>query len=92
MIIPINENWRLRSDRHQWIVEQRMVPSDKAKQKAPYWVGEAYYSTIESAAVGLYELRLRLSDAEGIREATEAAKALSKELQDALSPHVRLVA
>lgn len=92
MIIPINENWRLRSDKRNYIVEQRFTPGEDAKKKEPYWLAEGYYQTIESACMGCYELRLRLSKAEGLGEAMAEAKRLSKELSNALQPYIRLEA
>lgn len=90
MIIPISDDWRIRSDRHQWILEQRQI-SDGAKHKGrEYWTQEAFYSTIESAAYGCFELRLRLSKADGLYEAVKTAKSLCQELQTALEPSLRL--
>lgn len=93
MIIPINENWRLRSDKRNYIVEQRFTPKKEgAKNPEPYWSAEGYYQSIESACMGCYELRLRLSKAEGLGEAIAEAKRLSKELSNALQPYIRLEA
>lgn len=88
MILPVGQNYRIRSDKRNWNVERRQVHKRSGEE---YWTTEGHYQSPESAAVGLYELQIRLSEAEGWREATEAANSIAQELQEALSPHVRLL-
>jgi hypothetical protein len=90
MILPITDDWRINSDRHQWIIEQRHVSEGDKHKGKEYWQPKGYYTSIEAAIFELHQLRLRLSNVDGVVEATNGAKRLAQEIQDALSPKFKL--
>lgn len=90
MIIPINADWRIASDRHCWAVEQRRVAQSGKNAGQESWTATGYYPSLGAAVRGAGELMLRLDGAEGLREAIAAIERVSGELSDALRPVVRL--
>jgi hypothetical protein len=50
------------------------------------WVGQSFYTTLESAVNNLAQLTVRLSDATSLVEALEVLGKVTEELTQALSP------
>lgn len=91
MIIPIDETYRIASDSSQWMVQERKVStSKKTGETTERWVAVLYYSNLENVIQGLFNLRLKISDAEGLVEATDYAKSLCNELSRALAPVIKV--
>ena len=84
MIIPIDDDWRIRSDRDNWMLEERHESKKSDAKRKEYWTVEGYYGSIEQAALACYELRLRLSNVEGVVEAKKEASRLCQALTDCL--------
>ena len=57
MIIRINEDWRIRSDPHQWAVQRRLPWADGDK-----WQGESWHTTLDHAVVWLGRRRIQVMD------------------------------
>ncbi len=64
MIIPINDKYRIATDRYQWKIEE--VRRRKGK---PEWNPILFYATFDRALKDLGELMVRQSDAETLAEA-----------------------
>ena len=90
MIIPIDKDWRITSDEHQWIVQARKEYTKKGGGQYYRWENKLYYSSLEGCVNGLYQLRLRLSGAEGMEECIEAAKNICNGLSRALEPVIKV--
>lgn len=62
MIININDEWRLRSDPQQWIVERKRAkeraPACRSSNLAPRWAPVAYWGEIGSALLWLTRKRI----------------------------------
>ena len=81
MILPINDLYRIASDKHQWIIQKR-----RKKKDQDIWESVSFYPTLEAAINSLRESLVRGSDAEGLSEALAAVKNVTTTLSHALTP------
>ena len=84
MIIPINEKYRINSDKYQWILQ---TPCKVSPKTPSGWKHEQYYTTLQQLMDSLPERLLRESNAEGIVEGLVEVKRIAAELAVALSPN-----
>ena len=84
MMILIDDKHRITSDRYQWVL-QEYKPYQSKGETVENWVAVAYFTRLEHLVTALFDLKLRLSDVEGIAEATQEAKRIAKVLTIALS-------
>ena len=82
-IIPINEEFRLTADKHQWIIQQ--VRTRKGKTD---WESQWYFSSIQGALNHLGEVMVRVSGAQTLAEALEAVENVTTTLSQALTPKI----
>lgn len=85
MIIPVDKKYRISSDRYQWILQEYQPHQNKEGKTVDNWSNIGHYSKLEHVINACFDLKLRLSDAEGIAEAAIVAKNAAKSLQVALS-------
>ena len=83
MIIPINEKYRITSDKYQWILQ---IPCKASPKKPSGWKHDQYYTTLQQLFDALPDRMLRESGAEGIVEGLVEVKRIVAELAVALSP------
>ena len=81
MILPINDLYRIASDKHQWIIQKH-----RKKKDQDIWESVSFYPTLLSAINSLGESMVRGSDAEGRSEALVAIKNVTTTLSHALTP------
>ena len=64
MIIDINEQWRIGSDRYQWILyRHKRTGTCKASGEPIYsWVAYTYHPTLKDTLQGFYDAVTRTSD------------------------------
>jgi len=86
MIIPINDRYRIASDKHAWMIQEAIPRKDKAGNPVIEWRAFLWYSDIQKAVNGLAERMIRTSEAEGIAEAMEEVKTVCAALSKALKP------
>jgi len=79
MIIHINQQFRIASDRYQWKIEERRVRKGKLE-----WRSIRYYTRFESALSDLGEMLVRLSKAETFADALSDIKDVATTLSRAL--------
>ena len=82
-IIPINEEFRLTADKHQWIIQQ--VRTRKGKTD---WESQWYFSSIQGALSHLGEVMVRVSGAQTLAEALKAVENVTTTLSQALTPKI----
>ena len=82
-IIPINEEFRLTADKHQWIIQQ--VRTRKGKTD---WESQWYFSSIQGALNHLGEVMVRVSGAQTLAEALKAVENVTTTLSQALTPKI----
>ena len=87
MILPINDETRIISDRRQWIVQRRRKRIRNAKTILE-WRGELFFSTLEAAVKGFGERLLKESKATCPTGALADVKRIAEALSQALPRRV----
>jgi len=90
MIIPIDADYRISSDRYQWILQERREFKKGTEEEYARWENLAFYPRLEGIVEHLFDLKLRLSKTEGLEECIAEAKNLSAALQRALACTVKV--
>lgn len=81
MILPINDKYRISSDRHGWAIQEF-----RPKKSGDEWRPVLYYSDIGKATTGLANLALRTSDAMTLADALAEVESIARQLTRALAP------
>ena len=68
MILPVDDEFRIASDKNQWIIQKAGKRKRNGKEVTE-WCSESYYPTFESAVGELAQRMVRESDAVGFAEA-----------------------
>jgi hypothetical protein len=82
MIIPIDEKYRLKSDKDQWMI-QKFRPSKKDPDE---WRSFKYFHYPQEAVNALLQLQIRASDAQTLADALIDVEKLTTQLVVALTP------
>ena len=86
-VIPINDQYRITSDRYQWMIQEKRNRSGKDEE----WQSTSYFPTLERAVKELGEQMVRLSGAESIEELIKARENVTTTLSRALPPQIEVV-
>ena len=86
-VILINDQYRITSDRYQWMIQEKRNRTGKDDE----WEPKSYFSTLESAVKELGEQMVRLSGAESIEELIKATENVATTLSRALPPQIEVV-
>ena len=86
MIIPIDNDHRLASDRHQWIVQERTVTKTGPNKGEERWKNISYWATPQGAVNGMVKLKIRLHDSETLTDALEFITNTLNQVSQALTP------
>ncbi len=84
MILPINDDIRIVSDRNQWTIQRSRKRSVNDKPDK-VWEAQGYYPTLPSAIKAVGERLVRDSDAVGFTEALAEIERIGTELSRALT-------
>jgi hypothetical protein len=82
MIIPIDEKYRLKSDKDQWMI-QKFRPT---KRDPDEWTSFKYFHYPQEAVNALLHLQIRASDAQTLADALVDVEKLTTQLVVALTP------
>ena len=80
MIIPINERYRIQSDRYQWIIVKSRFRNGKKE-----WQPESFYRSFDHALRSLEELMVRESKAQTLTDALTHVDHVATTLSQALT-------
>ena len=83
MKIPINTQFRIKSDRYQWMIQER-----RTRKGREVWESKLFFGTFQLAYKGLGELMVRLSDADTLADALEDVENVATTLSQALTPQL----
>jgi len=89
MILPVNDQYRIISDRRQWIVQRRRKRTCNAEATME-WRGELFFTTLEGAVKGFGERLLRESKATCPTEALADIKRVAEALSQALPRRIEV--
>jgi hypothetical protein len=84
MILSLNDNFRIVSDRYQWTIQRSRKRTVNGKPDQT-WEAQSYYPTLPSAIRALGERLVRDSDAVGFTEALAEVERIATELSQALT-------
>ena len=84
MIIPIDHETRITSDRHHWIL-QRARRRRRNGEWCQDWRSESYYPSLPLALAALGEAWVRCSEAEGLCNAIQEYENAATRLAEALT-------
>ena len=81
MMIPINDQLRIKSDSRQWMIERKRTRKGKES-----WEARLYFGTLEACIKDLGELMVRTSKANTLVDALKAVENVTTALCQALTP------
>ena len=80
MLIPINDQFRIKSDSMQWMIQTRRSRSGK-----PSWESKLFFPTLQGAINELGELMVRESKAQTLVDALVVVENVTTALSQALT-------
>lgn len=89
MILPINDEYRISSDRYQWII-QKSRQRKRNGELVTEWRSESFFSKFEGAIQELGERMVRESEAVGLTRALEDVERVVTTLCQALPAHIQV--
>lgn len=87
LILPFNDEYRIASDRYQWII-QKSHQRKRNGELVTEWESQSFFPTYEGAVEELGERMVRESDAVGFAEALVAVENVVTTLSQALPTHI----
>jgi len=95
--LQITEDYRIRTDSRNWILERRKDPEKAPIKKAQEgsdreikWKPWGFYPSLSGAITGLYSLQIKLSDAESLEDLQEESRRILKEIGDGLGVEYKI--
>ena len=83
MMIPINDQLRIKSDSRQWMIERKRIRKGKES-----WEARLYFGTLEACIKDLGELMVRTSKANTLADALKDVENVTATLSQALTPQL----
>ena len=80
MLIPINDQFRIKSDSMQWMIQTR-----RSRNGKPSWESKLFFPTLQGAINELGELMVRESKAQTLVDALVAVENVTTVLSQALT-------
>ena len=81
MLIQINDQFRIKSDSMQWMIQRRRTRNGKQS-----WESKLFFPTLQGAINELGELMVRESQAQTLADALVAVENVTTVLSQALTP------
>ena len=85
MRLQIDNDYRITSDRYQWIVQKRRSRVQSGKRTSD-WEAQSYYPTLRSALAQLGERMVRESNADTVVDALEVINDIATTLSQTRRP------
>ena len=83
MLIPINDQFRIKSDPLQWMIQRRRTRNGK-----PSWESKLFFPTLQGAINELGELMVRESQVQTLADALVVVENVTTTLSQALTTHL----
>lgn len=87
MIIPIDDDYRLKSDRNQWMIQRKKLVSEEIR-----WESFKFFHDPSNAVTALVQMRIRESDADTLTDALAEVDRVTAHVLHALAPHFEVKA
>ena len=86
MLIPITDQFRIKSDSMQWMIQTR-----RSRNGKPSWESKLFFPTLQGAINELGELMVRESKAQTLADALVAVENVTTVLSQALTTRLEAV-
>ena len=86
MIVPINDRYRISSDRYQWMIQEARTRKDDK-----VWESKWFFGTFPAAVKELGELMVRESKAQTLVDALAEVEKITTTLSQALTPQFQVI-
>ena len=83
MMIPINDEWRIKSDSQQWMIQTKRLRKGKES-----WEARLYFGTLKACLKDLGEMMVRTSKANTLADALKEVENVTATLSQALTPQI----
>ena len=90
MILPIDDNYRLKADEHCWHI-QKARSRTKDGKKVKTWESFKWYNDPDKAVNALGNLMVRTSDAQTLCQALGEIENVTTKLSQALTPNYKVI-
>ena len=86
-IIQVDDNWRINSDEHCWMVERYrgMSLNKRTGEREPSWRPVTYHQSLGQAAAKLAARKLRVSEVKGFAETIAEWEKIQNEIENAFT-------
>lgn len=81
MNIRLSEDYQLTSDRLQYILQERKIPTKGENIGKEYWHNIGYYNKLQNALDDYVDMRVRVSDKNSVAELITHLKDIKKEVK-----------
>lgn len=86
MALTITEDFRISHDPLNWIVEKRIVATEKAKVPGEVrWVSETYHASFEQAVMSIFIKQLKQVMPEDIKDVVQAVREAEERIVSAVN-------
>ena len=86
MLIPINDQFRIKSDSMQWMIQTR-----RSRNGKPSWESKLFFPTLQGAINELGELMVRESQVQTLADALVVVEKVTTTLSQALTTRLEAV-
>jgi len=80
MQINLTEDWRIKADKHNFILQEKKIYQSGEHIGEVYWEADSYFQTIDGLLNNLHLKMLRASDASTLSQALAESKRITTEL------------
>ena len=86
MILPIDDEYRIKGDKHSWAIQK-----GRMKQGKITWESVSWFTSLESTVNHLGNLMVRTSDAQTLGDALIAVDKIATKLSQALTTKIEVI-
>ena len=86
MIIPIDDEYRIKGDKHSWAIQK-----GRMREGEITWESVSWFTSLESTVNHLGQLMVRTSDAQTLADALISVEEIATKLTHALSPKFEVI-
>jgi hypothetical protein len=91
MKFNIDDQYRIKSDKHGWMIQKRNGQCVVEKTGEPQYLSIRHYGTLAATLDGLAQLLIRTSEAQTLSEALKEVEAITHKLTSALNTEYRVI-
>ena len=86
MILPIDDEYRIKGDKHSWVIEKGRMKEGKIT-----WESISWFTSIEHTVNHLGQMMVRTSDAKTLADALKEIEKITTKLSQALTTKFEVI-